>query len=248
MKIYKLAVVCACLFAISPLYAHYDKSLYVPNNYFFTAAGVGAKMYSNALSQSYGTLPPSETIAGINNSTLDYGTEGLALSGGALWQYNRWGLKSSLEYLYLARQNINTYPFYNTSAFSSAFVDSVMVQTVIANAGIFRDLSPTLSVYADAGMGVARLAMQGIFTTNVEPLSVIETKNRTAYNFSWKAGVGAVYKLTSHLNLDAALHYASFGQANFGSFGSTPALPGGTNYIANNFSAVLLSLGIQYTT
>ena len=121
------------------------------------------------------------------------------------------------------------------------------MQTVTINAGLTRHLIDRLSVYADAGLGVAILSAYSELATDSSVLAVVESQTNIPNQFTWQAGGGIKCKVSPDWGVDFGVHYAQFGNLNHGSFAESPSLPGGDYFKSNNLSAVLFSFGVRYS-
>lgn len=220
-----------------------------PNgSYYFSVSGVGGLTNSNNMSRSYANLPDGTMVPPLSNSRLSYSTGGISAAIGhqqSLFQIL--DLQNDVQYLYLSGQNRQTAPLFNTNFYDSAFLNNVNVQTVTFNVGLSRLLFPRLSIYGDAGLGVALLSVYGAYVTNADILPLLQSKTNDETRLAWQAGGGLRYDLMRDLRLNGGVHYANLGNVTYGSFAQTAALPGGVSLKNNQFSALLLSLGIDYS-
>ncbi len=242
----KLIILSVCLVSSIPAFSAWS-DYFSLKNFYVSMAGVGAATSSDSLKQSYGSLPADEEIPSLNKADLNYNTGGIQLSLGHQAEFNQFGTRTSLQYLYLASNDKQTSPFYNTDVFNSAFIKHVSVQSLLFDVGLSRHLSSTFQLYADAGIGAAFLRTYATYATNSSSLAVAQSRTNYRANFAWQAGMGGLYQLTRNWSIEGGIHYINFGDASFGSFAQTPSLPGGVHISANNFSAALFSLGLDYS-
>jgi opacity protein-like surface antigen len=215
--------------------------------YYFSVSGIGASTNSHSIEQYYAPLAEGESIPLLNKSSLSGGTGGVSAGIGYEKRLpNALTLQMNARYLFLEGQNKEVSPFYQTNVYKSAFFTQVNTQTITFNTGLNYQLHPKFSLYSEAGLGIAILSTYGSYATDVDILSLVQSRSKNQTNFSWQVGGGVLYNLTSNLQLDANIHYANFGDIDYGAYAPTSALPDGIHFKQQQFSAVLFGLGIKY--
>ena len=134
------------------------------------------------------------------------------------------GLRAELEYLYRLEVNSRKTNGYRHYIYSSGWTPqdatakttlSLEAHTVLANLYVDYYVTPKISIYAGAGIGIS------IIETNIDApsYSFIDDgpepeAEKNVISFAWKAGLGSRFFITNHVALDINASYVSLALPN----------------------------------